>query len=221
MTAVAESKQAYKPSPAPAPKKINGRKTGKMWTMLAAASVALMVLVVAGLVVAARGGQVYLGLARPVAFGTKVEAADLVEIRVSAGSGLTPILASDKDSVIGQYAAMPLTAGTLLTKANLSPTAIPEGKQLITVSQKAERAPAQPLTPGAPVMVVRTPNSGSMTGSDATAPMAPVAGIVRTVRALEYGAGFSVDVLVPEADGATVAQAAAKGEVTLVGTAGR
>jgi hypothetical protein len=91
----------------------------------------------------------------------------------------------------------------------------------VSVSLKAEQAPAHPLQAGAPVLLVRTPDGSSISSANqpALAPLS-VPGTVRAVRELEYGAGVVVDVVVAASDGPMLAAAAAGGHVAIVVTAG-
>jgi hypothetical protein len=59
--------------------------------------------------------QPVLALANDVQAGEQIQADDLRVVRVSFGSGITPVAASAQDQVIGKPAAVDLLAGTLLT----------------------------------------------------------------------------------------------------------
>lgn len=219
MTTMTESKNGFQSPKVAAPKTIKGRKAGRGFMAFAVAFVAIMAIVVAGLVVFARSGQLYLALAKPVGYGVPIAASDLVEVRLNSTSDLTPILASDKGSVVGKYPTMPLAAGTLITQVQIADRAIDADRQVVSITLKADQTPANPLAVGAPVLLVRTPDS--MASAQNTAPLAPVAGTVRGVRTLEYGAGNVVDVMVKADDGPPIAIAAASGHVTLVLTSGQ
>jgi hypothetical protein len=168
-----------------------------------------------------RGGRAVLAVARPVAFGAQVTAADLTTVRVSVDPALSPVSADQMSTVVGQFASVPLAAGTLLTRGQLSAQAMPgQGRQVVSVSLKPQQAPAHPLTPGVPVLLVRTPDT-SVLGNDAQSPaLSPVAGVVFAVRNLESASGVVVDVIVDAADGPDIATAAAAGRVAVVVTAG-
>lgn len=220
MSTATDTRSGFQAPKVAAPKTIKGRKTGRGYVAFTVAFVALMGLVVAGLVFFARGGGLYLALAKPVSFGVAIQPADLVEVRLGSTADLAPISASDKDSVIGKYPTMPLAAGTLITKAQISAKSIDDGKQVVSVTLKAEQTPAIPLTVGAPVLLVRTPDSLASAQAP-TSPLSPVAGTVRGVRGLDYGAGNVVDVMVNADDAPAVAIAAATGHVTIVQAAGQ
>jgi hypothetical protein len=59
--------------------------------------------------------QPVLALADDVEQGAQIQADDLRVVRVSFGSGITPVAASAKNQVIGRPATVDLLAGTLLT----------------------------------------------------------------------------------------------------------
>lgn len=220
MTTATQTRSGFQTPKVSAPKTIKGRKAGRGFLAIAIAFVALMALVVAGLVFFARGGGLYLALAKPVSYGVPIQASDLVEVRLGSTTDLAPIPATEKDSVVGKYAAMPLAAGTLITRGQIADQAIKAGKQVVSVTLKAEQTPAIPLSAGAPVLLVRTPD-GMAAAQTTAAPLAAVAGTVRGVRTLDYGAGNVVDVVVDAADGPAIAIAAASGHVTIVQQAGR
>jgi hypothetical protein len=124
-------------------------------------------------------------------------------------------------TVVGQFASVPLAAGTLLTKGQLSAQAVPgQGRQVVSVSLKPQQAPAHPLTPGVPVLLVRTPDTSVLGAGAQSSSARPVAGVVFAVRVLESASGVVVDVIVDAAEGPDIATAAAGGRVAIVVTAG-
>lgn len=211
--------------PVAAPTRVRRRRVGRRAVALSVVLVVLSGLAVALLVAYAQGGQLYLAVARPVAYGAQIEADDLVVVRLNPDSALAPVRESDRASVVGKYAAVPLVPGSLVTRGHLAEEAIPgPGRQVVSVSLRAEQAPAHPLQAGAAVLLVRTPEGGSVpSGTAANQPaLAPtsVPGTVRAVRELDYGAGVVVDVVVAESDGPMLAAAASSGRVAVVVTAG-
>lgn len=212
---------AFQPVTTAAPAAIRDRKTSKglLFGLIGAAVV--VTLGVVGLVQRAGGDQQFVALARSVPYGVKIQDQDLKVVKIVSDDGLTPVPAAQKADMVGKYATMPLAQGTLLTAAQVSADAIPgKGFMIVSVSQKADQAPAHPLATGTPVQVVRTGQDTATQGSDSATPMAPVKGTVLAVRDLQYGGGSVVDVVVPEAQGPMVAIAAAAGKVALVVTAG-
>jgi hypothetical protein len=63
----------------------------------------------------AGGRQPVLALANDVQAGAPIQADDLQVVRVSFGTGITPVAASAQDQVVGKPATVDLLAGTLLT----------------------------------------------------------------------------------------------------------
>jgi hypothetical protein len=168
----------------------------------------------------ARGGTAYLAVARPVAFGQPITAADLTTVRLAPGSVLVPIPASEQDTVVGSAAARPLEPGDLLTRAAIaSGPLVGAGKKLVTVPLKAGQAPARPLAPMSKVQLVELPSDtgGAVQQPGGARPVLPTAdGVVLSVKELDYGAGIVVDVIVDQSAAVNLAAAAAAGKVALV-----
>lgn len=205
--------------PVAAPSRLRGRRISRAAVSLAVVLVVLGGLAVTGVVLMARGGASYLVLTKPVAFGDAISEDDLTTVTLPSDSALDAIPASEKDKVIGRFAAYPLAAKSVLTRAQVASGPIPgPGKQVVSVTLKSDQAPAAKLESGIPVMLVRKPDTGS--SADQAAPLSPVAGKVRTVRELEYGGGVVVDVIVSASDGPAMAAAAADSKVALLVTAG-
>jgi hypothetical protein len=165
-----------------------------------------------------------LALARPVPMGTQITADDLAVVQVPSQSGLNPVPADDKDKVVGRYAAMPLAAGTLLTPDQVTDNPMPgPGKQLVSLSLKAEKMPARALQPGDKLALVVIPDDRVATGGDGGAqPLAPPAtfgGQVVKVGEPTATGDVVIDVAVAKADGPTVAALAAQSRIALVVTA--
>ena len=101
-----------------------------------------------------------LAAARDIPAGTRITAADLAPVPVSAGSGIKVIPARQESQAVGEIAAVSLRAGTLLVPADLTATAVPgPGQQLVPVTLKASQLPASGLAPGDQVLVVATPGA--------------------------------------------------------------
>ena len=156
-------------------------------------------------------------MARPVAFGQEITAADLTTVRLSPGSALRPVPASEQDSVVGSVAARPLEPGDLLTPGAMSADpVVGAGKKIVSVPLKAGQAPARPLAPMMKVQLVELPADAGQ-GQPGPRPALPTAeGVVLSVKELEYGAGVVVDVIVEASAAVNLAAAAAAGKVALV-----
>jgi flagella basal body P-ring formation protein FlgA len=88
-----------------------------------------------------------LAVARDVPVGAIVTADDLTIAHVSADPNLSPIRASEEGSIVGQVAAVDLTAGSLLTRSalNQGSSGLAAGQQLIGLPLKPGQMPARPL----------------------------------------------------------------------------
>jgi len=151
-----------------------------------------------------------LAVARPVTAGAVIVDADLTVVRIVPDPALPVVPASDRSTVVGQVAAVPLTPGSLLTTAQLGPTADPPpGQSVIAVGVKTGRAPVAALAAGAAVLVLVIP-----AGADTTTPAVQAAAVVRSVE-LTDSAGVTV-VTLQLASEAAVRIASATGEVALV-----
>jgi hypothetical protein len=98
-----------------------------------------------------------LAMAADVAAGQQIEATDLVVVRVSTETGVTPIPASERDDVVGQVAAVDLLQGMLLVEEAIGENrGLEPGTALIAVPVPAEELPSPDLEPGDRVVVYRT-----------------------------------------------------------------
>lgn len=144
-------------------------------------------------------------LARPLPFGSMVQATDLREVRLPTDTGLATVAWSDVGEVVGQIAATDLRAGQVLTPDSVTTGRIPApGEAVVGLAVEAGRAPSTALSPRDEVLVV--------TGAGATPRRASV------VRAGEpdVSGTRTVDVLVPQADAEELALASVDGRVAIV-----
>jgi hypothetical protein len=146
--------------------------------------------------------------------GDVITAGDIQRVRISGDPALRPLPASAYDSVIGQRAALDVSAGGLLTTDTTTDEALPpEGQSVVGVSLTAAQAPGLPLRGGDRVRIVVTPGQN---GNDpAGAPQFSFAEVVDT-RTDETTGNIVVDVLIPYADAGVLASRAATGNVALV-----
>jgi len=151
-----------------------------------------------------------LATARPIAAGAQITDADLRVVHIVPDPSLRVFAASQRASVVGQTAAVPLAVGSLLTAEQLGSVADPPpGQAVIAVGVKTGRAPGG-LAPGASVLVlVVVQGSG---GEPSSPPQAQA--IVRAVD-LADSAGVTVVTLQMSAESA-VRIAAATGDVALI-----
>lgn len=105
--------------------------------------------------------QQVLVLARPVTVGQVLSVQDLRQVSVSVGDGVAVVPAAQAATVVGQAMAVSLPAGSLLTPTELGAAAVPQAGQAVTaLALKPGQFPPA-VGPGAHVLVVLGPNSGS------------------------------------------------------------
>ncbi|MEV4706770.1 SAF domain-containing protein [Actinoplanes sp. NPDC049316] len=149
-----------------------------------------------------------LAVARPVIAGAQLGDADLRVVHIVPDEDLRVVRASERSTIVGRTAAVPLAAGALLTTDQLGTvTDPPPGQSVIAVGVKTGRAPSG-LAPGASVLVVVVPQSGAAD----TPPQARA--VVRAVD-LTDSSGITVVSLQMSAESA-VRIAAATGDVALI-----
>lgn len=151
-------------------------------------------------------------LARPVAAGQVLTAADLGTTRLSGG-GLRAFDRSSLAALVGRRTAVTLPAGTLLSNAVLTDATVPApGQQVLAMALKAGAFPPG-LESGQAVGVLQVPSTAVGTGLASLV----LAGRARVV-AVQADAGSGVTVVSLALDNARVldvARAAAAGAVTL------
>ena len=151
-----------------------------------------------------------LAVARPVIAGAQIVDADLRVVHIVADPALRVLPASQRSSVVGQIAAVPLAPGSLLTAEQLGAvTDPPIGQSVIAVGVKTGHLPAG-LPVGASVLVLVVAQGNS--GGEATPLQAQA--VVRAVEPTD-NAGITVVTLQLSAESA-VRIASATGDVALV-----
>lgn len=216
---------AAAPAPIAAPTGPRERRLRFGHLALAVALVVVGALGTVALVTAASATGEYLALRRDVDFGARLTADDLTVVRINAAPGLKPVAARDLERVVGLYAAVPLSEGTLLTAAQLTNQPIPgPGQQVLGITLSGDRLPATRPEPGDRVLLVATPAQGAAAGEDSQAPPRTWAATVVTV--VGSGTGgilgrggvetVTLDVSVAAADGPTVATLAAADRLVVV-----
>jgi SAF domain len=160
-----------------------------------------------------------LSITRSVDAGAAITAADLGEARVAEDSQLRPIPASQRESVIGQVAGVDLRPGTLLTRSQLTPVAIPAtGQALVGLALEPGKLPARRLQRGDRVLAVLTPGDASVSQptSGQTETDSTRSAVVVSSGSVSSDGSVAVDVVVNEADAAGLAADAAAGRISLV-----
>jgi hypothetical protein len=198
--------------PADAPRLVRQRHVRRGWVGLGVLAIVLAALGAATLFRAIGPAQEYLAVARDVPVGAQVTAEDLRVVRLNSSPGLAPVPLREADRVIGQYARVPLTAGTLLSMDQLTEQRVPgPGQQLVAVGLSRDQLPGGSVRAGDPVLLVATAAGGEAAGP-------------RTFDALVHdlqdaegrGSDVVLSLLVAEQVGAEVAALAAEGDLTVV-----
>ena len=147
--------------------------------------------------------------------GEVIEAEDLMTVQVGLDPALTPLEASELEDIVGQRAAVDISAGSLVTDDSVADTVVPaEGESIVGVSLTAAMMPAEPIYVGDVVRIVSTPgDQGEVReGIEPTTVEASVVG----VRQIPETGETVVDVAVPEDQAADLAARAATRKVALV-----
>lgn len=147
-------------------------------------------------------------VARDVAYGQRLAAADLGIARVSLDPGVEAVPAADRSSLVGQVATTRLAPGTLLGSSMVEPVGEPgPGTVLVPLAVPAERMPAGGLRAGDRLLVI---------DSEAGNAGRPVAARVVRVGQPDVNGVSVVDVTTSAASGPPLAIAGANGRVALV-----
>jgi SAF domain len=162
-----------------------------------------------------------LAVARPVAAGQVLSAADLVVVRVSAAGPVTLLPASQEPAVAGRTAAVSLPAGSLLTSGDIGPAGPAAGQAVMGVALKPGQYPPD-LAAGQTVDVLATPAASTGTGGSPSGPGSAGGAALPVGRAVVLAvdqassAGVTVAELEVSQDAMPqVAAAAAAGQVSL------
>lgn len=204
--------------PSPAPHLPPARPKERRRPLLVAAMVAL---VCAGALISAWAFQStsdtssVVAVRQAVARGEVIEAQDLMTVQVGLDPALAPLPASDLNGLIGQRAAVDLSAGSLITAQSATEQVRPvEGQSIVGVSFTSAMMPSEPLYAGDAVRIVSTPGEAGEVREDVE-PIAVEATVVGLREVAETGETV-VDVAVPADLAADLASRAATRKVALV-----
>jgi hypothetical protein len=154
-------------------------------------------------------------VSEPLAAGQVITSSDLETVRVSTGTSLQVVPAGDEANVVGSPVAVPLVAGSLLTRAEVGSTApVASGSDVVAVGLKAGQYPPD-LSPGDRVQVVpvTSPASSSLTPTGSPVSATVLAVDVASVES-DSPTVFSLQVSRRDAD--EVAALAAANEASLI-----
>ena len=181
-------------------------------------------------------GAEVLVVAQPVPAGQVLTAGDLRAVKLSAPGGVASVPAGEEQAVLGQPAAVPLTPGSVLTRAEVGSGAlVGVGSDVVAAALKAGAYPPD-LAPGDKVQVIpvitsasgstvsgsTVSGSSSATGSAGPTAQGPLPATVLAVQgpSATSGSPAVVSLVVARSDAAEVASLAAAGEVALVEVGG-
>jgi hypothetical protein len=189
------------------------RRVRRGWVAAGVLLIVLSALGSAALIRALGPAEEFLAVANEVPAGARVSASDLMVVRLSATPGLATVPAAEADQVVGRYAVVTLTPGSLVSPAQLTTQRVPgPGEQLVAIQLSRNDLPGGVLRSGDPVLLVATRGQGSSGDAPRT-----FEAVVHEVRAAEgRGSGVVVSLLVPDRDGPVVAGLAAAGRVAVV-----
>lgn len=146
--------------------------------------------------------------------GAVITSDDIARVRISSDPALTPLAASAYDDVVGQVAALDISAGGLLTAESVTSDPVPpEGMSVVGVALTAAQVPSLPLRSGDRVRVVVTPGEGADAVSGT--PAFSDAEVVGS-RTDELTGDLLVDLMVPQSEATTLAARVSTGNVALV-----
>ncbi|MFJ2938001.1 SAF domain-containing protein [Streptomyces sp. NPDC087219] len=161
-----------------------------------------------------------LAVAKGVETGDVIKDSDLIEAQVQLDPALKPVLAAEREKVVGKRASVALTPGALLTQGQVTTrTLVKPGERLVGIGLKTSQMPASRLSPGDKILVVSTPANGQIAGEKAgedAAPQQIAARVVRVGERQQTTGEQVVDVAVPSQFGPALAAQAATGNVALV-----
>jgi hypothetical protein len=159
-------------------------------------------------------------MTRPVPAGAVIAVTDLGSTRVSLGSGIAVIPASELRQVVGQVAAVALEPATLLSPSEVTSSRPPApGVELVPAAIRPADLPASGLAAGDHVLVVPTPGVQGQPGTSGPAESlaGPVPAVIEAVTTAPDAEGFDVvDVLVSDTDAVAVASQVSTGQFALV-----
>jgi len=153
--------------------------------------------------------------------GAVITPGDLSTTRITVGSGIQVIPASQLDQVSGEVAAVGLRPSTLLAPSDLTTVRAPvPGQELIAAATKPFALPASGLEAGDHVLIIATPGQQGQVGSSPAASLStPVPGVIEGVSNVPNADGFDVvDLLVADGSGAAVASQVSTGQFALIVT---
>lgn len=208
-TAGVERTNGHRPTPS---RSVNVGRVAVAVMLILGLSLAFMLLYMS-----AGDRRAVLAVARPVAAGAVITAADLTEARVSVDPALRPIPASRRSEAVGRPASVDLVPGTLLTRGHIAAgPVVASGRSVVGLALKAGQFPAG-VRAGDRVLLVRPGAAPSAGTPSAQGAVLQVRGEVLAVDTANPPTGGTVvSVTVDAVDAPGLAVAASSGQVSLV-----
>lgn len=182
------------------------------------ALIALGALVSVWAYTSSRASEEVLGARETIVRGQTITAADLITVRISVDPALRPVAAARQGDVVGQRAAMDISAGGVLTDRDVTADVLPpQGQSVVGVSLTPAMMPADLLVVGDRVRAVTTPGQQGASAPVAAeqAPTSLPASVVG-IEPREDGSATVVNVQVASDDAPALAAQAATATVALV-----
>jgi SAF domain len=157
----------------------------RRWSRLTAGVVTVLAclfgfLAASSAVLGAHATQV-LAVARAVPAGAALTPADLAVVAMHPAAGVATLPASDQGQLVGRTTAVPLTAGTLLSAADLGPPHYPSsGEAIVALALSAGAFPPQ-MQAGARVAVMDGRAGSSGSGQQPAGPATVMVGLVTAI----------------------------------------
>ncbi|MFD6694189.1 SAF domain-containing protein [Micromonospora aurantiaca (nom. illeg.)] len=214
MTAVAERTQT------PARPSISTAQPKRRWSLLVGGL--LLVLLSAGVfAVIQLGGDArlqVLAVARPVAAGQPISAADLRTVGVVPDPTIKLVAAGQAQQIVGRTPAVPLAEGVLLTESQLGPASWPDaGQAVVATALKPGQVPAG-IAPGSRVLVVMVAKDGGPADPALrSAPVSVPATVVEVVPGADGADTTVVSLLLGRDDATKVAGSGSAVSLVVVG----
>ena len=185
--------------------------------IIAGAFILVVSALVAGLLYANVGSRhPVVAIARPVAVGQVIQAADLHQVLAGSVDGIRTTPWSTRASVVGRTAAVSLVPGSLLNPSQLAtgPTVDPAAAVVGAVLKAGQFPPGLRLGDKVLAIVLPPEAAAATAQADVAAPIAATVAGIETLP--DTGGGVSVSLAVPPGDAATLAVAGARGRLALV-----
>lgn len=159
-------------------------------------------------------------MTRAVPRGEVVRSTDLAVAQVSVGQRVSTVPASRLEQLVGGHALVDLPAGSLVAADSVGELPVPPGSSQVGLKLAAGRVPGQGLTVGVKVVVVAvggdTPTGDGTGEAGAVTSPEAVDALVASPPRRSDGGQVLVDVTVPSAQAAHVADLAARDRIALV-----